>query len=58
MACIVYDPAADARGFRMKLRSSQKWAIGAVALAILIACSPRAPEKPFQPAPSAPTLAP
>jgi len=40
----------------MKLTSSQRWAIGAVALAVLIACSPQAPEEPAQPAPQAPSL--
>ena len=36
--------------------SSQRWAIGAVALAVLIACSPQAPEEPAAPKPSEPTL--
>ncbi|MDP3739614.1 MAG: hypothetical protein Q8R02_19655 [Hyphomonadaceae bacterium] len=39
-----------------KITSSQRWAIGAVALAVLIACSPQAPEEPAQPKPSEPTL--
>lgn len=39
-----------------KISSSQKWAVGAVALAVLIACSPQAPEEPVQPKPSEPTL--
>jgi hypothetical protein len=42
----------------MKLSSSQRWAVGAVVLALLIACSPRTPEEPSQPLPSAPALAP
>jgi hypothetical protein len=40
----------------MKLTSSQRWAIGAVGLAVLIACSPQSPEEPPVPAPNAPTL--
>lgn len=42
----------------MKLSSSQRWAIGAVSLAVLIACSPKTPEEPSQPEPNAPTLSP
>jgi hypothetical protein len=34
----------------LKLTSSQRWAIGAVSLCVLIACSPNAPEEPTQPA--------
>lgn len=40
----------------LKTTSSQRWAIGAVALTVLIACSPRAPQEPTQPEPNAPTL--
>jgi hypothetical protein len=39
----------------MNLTSSQRWAIGAVTLAVLIACSPK-PEEPVQPPPQAPSL--
>lgn len=38
------------------ITSSQRWAVGAVALAVLIACSPQAPEEPAAPKPSEPTL--
>jgi hypothetical protein len=33
----------------LKLSSSQRWAIGAVGLCVLIACSPNAPEEPGTP---------
>ena len=43
----------------MKLTSSQRWAIGAVGLAVLIACSPKTPDpanEPAQPSPQPPSL--
>jgi hypothetical protein len=40
----------------MKLTSSQRWAVGAVGLAVLIACSPQSPEEPPVPQPNEPTL--
>ncbi len=40
----------------MRTTSSQRWAIAAVALAVLIACSPQAPEEPPQPNPAEPRL--
>jgi hypothetical protein len=41
----------------MQLTSSQRWAIGAVALALLIACSPQEPDNPRGvPQPNEPTL--
>jgi hypothetical protein len=43
----------------MKLTSSQRWAVGAVALAVLLACSPPTPdppEEPAQPTPQPPSL--
>ena len=39
----------------MKLTSSQRWAAGAVGLAVLIACSPQDPKEPL-PQPNEPTL--
>lgn len=40
----------------MKTTSSQRWAIGAIALASLIACTPPAPVEPAPPTPQPPTL--
>jgi hypothetical protein len=40
----------------MKLTSSQRWAVGAVGLAVLIACSPQSPTEPPVPQPNEPTL--
>lgn len=43
----------------MKLTSSQRWAIGAVGLAVLIACSPNTPDpadEPAQPNPKPPSV--
>jgi hypothetical protein len=40
----------------MQLTSSQRWAIGAVALAVLLACSPRTPDEPVRPPPQAPKV--
>lgn len=40
----------------MKLTSSQRWAVGAVGLAVLIACSPQAPDESPVPKPNEPTL--
>ena len=40
----------------MKLTSSQRWAVGAVGLAVLIACSPQAPDEAPVPQPNEPTL--
>ena len=40
----------------MQLKSSQRWAIGAVGLAVLIACSPQAPGEAPVPKPNEPTL--
>ena len=40
----------------MKLTSSQRWAIGAVGLTVLIACSPQAPDEAPLPQPNEPTL--
>jgi len=40
----------------MQLTSSQRWAVGAVGLAILIACSPQKPDGAPVPLPNEPTL--